>query len=78
MTPHDSLLLGDTRRHFFQKCFVGLGQVALTSLLHPSLLQPGRAAAAELPAVKNPLAPKEPHFPPKITAISTSYCAVRA
>ena len=32
MTPHDALLLGNTRRHFFQKCFVGLGQVALTPI----------------------------------------------
>ncbi len=62
MVPYDSLLRGNTRRHFFQECFVGLGQVALTSLLYPSLFQQGRAAAAKLPGVNNPLAPKEPHF----------------
>ncbi len=69
MTPHDSLLLGNTRRHFFQKCFVGLGQVALASLLRPSAFRDGRAAAATLPKVRNPLAPKDPHFAPKIKSV---------
>ena len=64
MTPYDSLLLGNTRRHFFQKCFVGLGQVALASLLRH-----GRVAAATLPKVRNPLAPKDPHFAPKIKSV---------
>src|SRR5262245_51255241 len=53
----DSLLLHRTRRHFFHDCAVGLGSVALTSLL-------GSGRAAEAPAV-NPLAPKKPHFTPK-------------
>ena len=69
MTPHDSLLLGNTRRHFFQRCFVGLGQVALASLLRPSLFRDGRAAAATLPKVRNPLAPKDPHFAAKIKSV---------
>ena len=64
MAPHDHLLLGNTRRHFFQKCFVGLGQVALASLLRH-----GRMAAANLPRVNNPLAPKDPHFKPKIKSV---------
>lgn len=64
VTPYDSLLLGNTRRHFFQKCFVGLGQVALASLLRQ-----GRLAAATLPKVRSPLAPKKPHFAPKIKSV---------
>ena len=45
-----------TRRWFFQECGVGLGAVALNSLL-------GGASAAE--AMGDPLAPKRPHFAPK-------------
>ena len=43
-----------TRRHFFQDCALGLGSIALASLLNE-----GRAA----PALVNPLAPKKGHFP---------------
>jgi len=28
MTPEDRFLLGETRRHFFSRCGVGLGQIA--------------------------------------------------
>ncbi len=49
-------LLHQTRRHFFRDCAVGLGSVALTSLLRE-----GQAAA---PAV-NPMAPKRPLFTPR-------------
>ncbi|HQR32332.1 MAG TPA: DUF1501 domain-containing protein [Blastocatellia bacterium] len=51
-----------TRRHFFKNCGVGLGSVALTSLLNEKLFaaqQQGNALAS------NPLAPKQPHFPGK-------------
>src|ERR1043165_9082334 len=44
-----------TRRWFFEQCAVGLGGLALGSLLGPS-----RAAAAI--AGNNPLAPRQPHF----------------
>lgn len=44
-----------TRRHFFSRCGVGLGSIALASLINP---RPG--LALESP---NPLAPKRPHFP---------------
>ena len=33
MTNYGLQLLGQTRRHFFNKCFVGLGNVALAQLL---------------------------------------------
>ena len=47
-----------TRRHFFQDCGVGLGSVALASLLKPH----GLLGAETTP---DPLAPKPTHFPPK-------------
>ena len=46
-----------TRRHFFRDCSVGLGSLALASLLGD------RSLAAERGA--NPLAPKKPQFPAK-------------
>jgi hypothetical protein len=58
-------LLGDgqqaiTRRWFFRDCGVGVGTMALASLLR----EHGQAA----PEV-NPLAPKKPHFPGKAKAV---------
>jgi uncharacterized protein (DUF1501 family) len=55
-----SLPLDITRRHFFAECGVGLGKVALASLLTGALARPARAAEAT-----NPLAPRPPHFAPK-------------
>ena len=49
-----------TRRWFFRQCGVGLGSIALASLLGPS-----EAAAATRASVNNPLTPKQPHFKPK-------------
>src|SRR5262249_35691022 len=46
-----------TRRWFFRDCGVGLGAVALNSLL-------GRANAAT-PVAQNPLAPRQPQFSAK-------------
>ena len=54
--PRD--LRGITRRHFYRECGVGLGKIALASLLAGS-----RTARAE--GVANPLAPRPPHFAPK-------------
>ncbi len=45
-----------TRRHFFSRCAVGLGGIALASLLGEQPLGGAPAPAAE------PLAPKPPHF----------------
>jgi uncharacterized protein (DUF1501 family) len=45
-----------TRRWFFQQCGVGLGSIALGSLLGAN-----RAVAAAQPAATNPLAPRRPH-----------------
>jgi hypothetical protein len=49
-----------TRRHFFSRCGVGLGSIALASLMDDRL-----AAAPAAPTAANPFAPKAPHFTPK-------------
>ena len=46
-----------TRRWFFRECGVGLGAIALGSLLGESSV----SAASRIAGV-NPLAPKQPHF----------------
>src|SRR3989440_7616440 len=49
-----------TRRWFLRQCGVGLGSIALASLL-----QQQRAGAASVVQASNPLAPKKPHYAPK-------------
>src|SRR6516164_4524108 len=49
-----------TRRWFFRQCGVGLGSIALGSLLNPQ-----SARGSTPPAASNPLAPRSPHFKPK-------------
>jgi hypothetical protein len=56
MTPNDSQLLLQTRRHFFKDCALGLGKIALTSLLAD-----GRLLAGLQPRLVAPLAPRAPH-----------------
>ncbi len=63
MTPEDRLLQFQTRRHFFSRCGVGLGQIALASLISDG----GLFGATAKPA--NPMAPKPPHFPPKVKSV---------
>src|SRR6478735_8769577 len=50
-----------TRRWFFGECGVGLGSIALASLLGES--------AAGAPAASDPMAPRKPHFPGKAKAV---------
>ncbi len=50
-----------TRRWFFKECGVGLGAIALGSLLGAPAIRTSAAASA----LENPLAPKRPHHPPK-------------
>src|SRR6059058_3584035 len=52
-----------TRRHFLQQSQVGLGSIALASLLGQGPLT--AAEATPTSGVINPLAPKRPHFPAK-------------
>src|SRR5436190_4230897 len=49
-----------TRRWFFRQCGVGLGSIALGSLLGAE-----HAVGALAQAALSPLAPKEPHYKPK-------------
>jgi hypothetical protein len=52
-----------TRRHFLADCGVGLGKIALAGLFTGELTATVNAAAA------NPLAPRTPHFPPKVKRV---------
>ncbi len=54
----DDIILGQTRRHFFKDCALGVGKIALASLMA------NQAARGQVPSL-NPLAPKSPHFTPK-------------
>jgi hypothetical protein len=60
MDPHDKQLLQTTRRHFFSRCAVGLGQIALASLFKDR-----QFLADERLGVTNPLAVRFGHFPAK-------------
>mgnify|MGYP001157992178 CR=1 FL=1 len=57
MTHDRSRLLDATRRHFFAQCGVGLGSIALGSLLTDE-----SSAASSPPWLRDPLAPRAPHF----------------
>src|SRR5262249_44481233 len=61
MNPHDQTLLWQTRRHFFKECGLGLGKIALASLLAD-----GQLRASDARRIANPLAPKRPHFTAKV------------
>src|SRR5437660_7067848 len=65
MNASQNHLLNITRRHFFRDCGVGVGKIALASLLTNAF-----AARAETkPVAANPLAPKKPHFPAKAKSV---------
>jgi len=65
MHTHDHLLREQTRRHFFQQCGVGLGAIALQSLL----AQDGKAAYKIKIDATNPMAQREPPLPPKVKQV---------
>ena len=58
MNPYIEHLRNRTRRSFLQQSGLGLGGIALSSLL-------GRDSRASIPGVDNPLAARQPHFAPK-------------
>ena len=63
MQIEQQMKLEMTRRHFFRDCQVGVGKVALASLLTAGA---SRAASG---ANANPMAPRKPHFDPKAKAV---------
>jgi len=64
MTNYGLQLLGQTRRHFFNRCFVGLANVALGQLLSG-----GKMFAAGDTRATNPLALRQPHYEPKVKRV---------
>jgi uncharacterized protein (DUF1501 family) len=56
--------LASTRRHFFRDCGVGVGKIALASLLAEEAARAGGPAPAS--AIVDPMAPKTPHYAPKV------------
>src|ERR1043166_8063105 len=62
----EEALRASTRRHFFRQCGVGLGGLALTSLLNEKLFAAQSSVTGNSrSAMPDPLAPKTPHFPAK-------------
>jgi Protein of unknown function (DUF1501) len=59
MIPHIHQALNITRRHFLGTCQVGLGSLALSLLM-------GKNQSKAAPASDDPLAPRPPHFAPKV------------
>jgi hypothetical protein len=59
-SPPESFLRSTTRRHFFSKCVLGLGGIALASMLSERKL-----FGAATGTVANPMAPRSPHFKPR-------------
>ena len=68
-SAEDRRLLAVTRRHFFHRCKIGLGSMALASLFSE------RAAASSPPAAVSasgghaPFGPRPPHFAPRATSV---------
>ncbi len=64
MLPHDQHLLEQTRRHFFARCGVGLGSIALSSLMGG-----GADAKPVEEGSRNPLAARKPHYAAKAKSV---------
>ncbi len=68
-TLREEWLKTGTRRHFFGQCQVGIGGMALASMLGESApMFCGSASAAPSRGV-NPMAPRPTHFPAKATSV---------
>ena len=72
MHKHFSLL-DVTRRHFFSDCGIGVGKMALASLLTGSVSNQATAGQAESPA--SPLAPRPPHHAATAKAVIQLFMA---
>ncbi|MCC7337518.1 MAG: DUF1501 domain-containing protein [Pirellulaceae bacterium] len=57
-------LQANTRRHFFSRCGIGVGSMALASMLAKQGIAKPAGSHAE-----SPLAPKQPHVPPRATNV---------
>jgi uncharacterized protein (DUF1501 family) len=66
MGPMQKQRIDITRRYFFRECGVGVGKIALASLLTGAVA--GRASANSGGAV-NPMAVKPPHFAPRAKSV---------
>jgi hypothetical protein len=58
-----------TRRQMLERCGFGLGAIALTSLLEGNALAANPPSAIRNPQSNTPLAPKPPHFAPKVKRV---------
>src|SRR5690348_5295896 len=78
MSQQDERKLQIARRHFFKECGVGIGKIALASLLTDAFASGAASAQNASPrntpipggqggghAMPNPLAPRKPHFTAK-------------
>jgi len=64
-----SQFCGRTRREFLWEAGAGFGSVALASMLGPGFFATQTRAADGVSEFRNPLAPKQPHFPGKAKAV---------
>jgi hypothetical protein len=71
MKPQDEQKLQIARRHFFKECGVGLGKIALASLLTDAFAtgSAGAQAAARSGDAATALLPRAPHFTPKAKGV---------
>lgn len=67
-SPQFDPLRQATRRQFFERCGVGLGSMALASLL-------ANEQAEAKSVVKNPMAPRQPHYTPQAKAVIFMFMA---
>lgn len=74
MNPIDTIPaeLAQTRRHFFRDCRVGLGAMALASMMGESVSSAERAARLR---THDPLAPLPTHFPAKAKSVIFMFMA---
>ncbi len=63
MNLPEQQLRATTRRQFFSRCGLGLGSIALASLLGDKVFGADSALRTPHSALPNPFAPKPPHFP---------------
>jgi hypothetical protein len=62
-------LLRTTRRHFFRDCGVGVGKIALASLLTGSAARRAAAASSAAPSIAPAMSPRPPHHAPAAKAV---------